>query len=216
MEVSMKAKFLSIVLIHAITLSVHAAQSSTSAPLVFENISTDKTATLRLKNGELLEMSPCTDMQLLTTEGQVLKQAFPDINIPYSLKNYSWAHAQILTDQGPVVISAALYYKETNNETFISKIAVHPDHQGKGIGQALITYLAALTECNSIGLCSKKSALSFYKKFGFTTRTPKDTVDLVKYFTPALSLAPSPAEQTVATCTDEEKEARGRSASNYV
>jgi|GEM_PF-4990815 len=186
----MKAKFLSIVLVYGITLSVHAAQSSTSAPLVFENISADKTATLRLKNGQLLEMSPCTDMQLLTAEAQVLKQAFPDIDIPYCLKNYSWAHAQILSDQGPIVVSAALYYIETNYETFISKIAVHPDHQGKGIGQALITYLAALTECKFIGLCSKKSALTFYKKFGFTTRTAKDTVDLVKYFNPTLSLTP--------------------------
>jgi GNAT superfamily N-acetyltransferase len=188
----MKTKFLNLAFMYAITLSIQTAQGSALEPLTFKSISTDKTAILKLKNRQLLKMSPCTNMEALSAEAEVLKQAFPDIDIRYCLKNYSWAHAQIVTDQGPIIVSAVLYYPEKDNQTFISKIAVHPEHQGKGIGQALITYLAALTECDSIGLCSKKSALSFYKKFGFVSLNPKDTIDLVKYFAPPLSLIPTP------------------------
>jgi ribosomal protein S18 acetylase RimI-like enzyme len=72
---------------------------------------------------------------------------------------------------GRVIGDSGIYY-------YLQDVAVHPDHQGNGLGaritDALMAYLRAhAAEGAFVGLMAAWHAAPFYERYGFTIRQPE-------------------------------------------
>ncbi|GAB4575002.1 MAG: GNAT family N-acetyltransferase [Anaerolineae bacterium] len=59
---------------------------------------------------------------------------------------------------------------------YIQDFAVRPEHQGQGIGQAMLNRLLAFIQANApgepfVGLFATQAAIPLYRKYGFEPRT---------------------------------------------
>lgn len=62
---------------------------------------------------------------------------------------------------------------------YIQDVIVHPDHQGNGLGRAIMNRIVSYIEAVGgrdayIGLMAARGAAGFYERFGFTVR-PEDS-----------------------------------------
>lgn len=63
----------------------------------------------------------------------------------------------------------------------IEDVAVHPEHQGKGIGKLLINYalgLCSALNCYKVVLCCSEKNEGFYEKLGFRANEREMRMDL--------------------------------------
>lgn len=75
-----------------------------------------------------------------------------------------------IVGMGRVIGDGAIYF-------YIQDLIVHPDYQGKGIGNLMMIEIEAYLKNNShnnsfIGLMAAKGANEFYHKFGYSERSP--------------------------------------------
>ncbi len=184
----MKTKIFIFLISLLITNKAHTASSS-----LFSEIMPDKTASLRLKTGELLLLSCSGKLQPHSPEVEMAKRLFTEDVLDIS-EDMLCIKSEIIIHENKLLVGV-LFYEEIESEPreiSLEYIAIVPEHQKKGIGKALIYYLAAFTECSKISLISEESALSFYKDhLNFVQPYKNAPLHLEKSFNPPLSLIAS-------------------------
>ncbi len=127
--------------------------------------------TFTIKNNEQLNVLPInSDTQNKKEEIQTLNDAFDYESFnKFHIEKFKWIRAELETPQGPLFAGVALYKELSEKEIRLSYLAIPPSQQSKGIGKALIEFIAANTQCQKMILYSEDSAVPFYHKLGFKT-----------------------------------------------
>ena len=68
---------------------------------------------------------------------------------------------------GSIIFSRLRFEKNQTNAFLLSPVAVHPDYQGKGIGQKLINFGHAELKKNGVELVFTYGDINFYSKVGY-------------------------------------------------
>jgi GNAT superfamily N-acetyltransferase len=98
-------------------------------------------------------------------------ELFRDLTSPVSLSINAYFEEVVLLGafQGEILLGVGAV-KDKNR---ILLLYVHPDHQNNGIGGALLSYMEALCEGESIELNASRFALSFYAARGYLSLGPE-------------------------------------------
>lgn len=99
----------------------------------------------------------------------------------YILQRASWTHFYVATDDDGIVGCGAIGpYWDKQDESALFTIFVHPDHQGKGIGRAIIETLEKdefALRAKRIEIAASITGLPFYKKMGYSFKDENAELD---------------------------------------
>ena len=99
----------------------------------------------------------------------------------YILQRVSWTHFYVVEDDSRIIACGAIGpYWDKQDESALFTIFVHPDHQGKGIGRAIMETL----EKDEFALRAKRievpasiTRLPFYQKMGYSFKNGNAELD---------------------------------------
>lgn len=122
-----------------------------------------------IKNNYSLEVMRFTgheakEEEILLLNKTFKKDGFDEHNY---MKNYTWIRAHITTPSQVSLAGAAIYKKSYDNEVSLHFLVTAPDHQKKGVGAALINYIAETENGEGIRLWTAEEARQFYLGLGF-------------------------------------------------
>jgi len=97
------------------------------------------------------------------------------------LQRASWTHFYVVEESGSIIGCGAIgpYWGKTDESSLFS-IFVHPDHQGKGIGRAIMETLEQdefALRARRIEIPASITGLPFYRKMGYSFKDGRETVD---------------------------------------
>ena len=97
------------------------------------------------------------------------------------LQRASWTHFYVAEENGTVIGCGAIGpYWGKEDESSLFSIFVHPEHQGKGIGKAIVRALEQdefALRANRIEIPASITGLPFYLKLGYGFKDGKEEVD---------------------------------------
>ena len=127
-----------------------------------------------MKGYELVEAPPSVD-EYLALRAAVGWQPLPRKAIELGLANSLYAVIVRLEGAavgcGRVIGDSGMYY-------YLQDVAVHPAHQGRGLGARIMEALMAYVQTHAaegvfVGLMSAWGTAPFYARYGFTVRQPE-------------------------------------------
>ena len=97
------------------------------------------------------------------------------------LQRASWTHFYVVEESGSIIGCGAIgpYWGKTDESSLFS-IFVHPDHQGKGIGRAIMETLEQdefALRARRIEIPASITGLPFYRKMGYSFKDGRETID---------------------------------------
>ena len=97
------------------------------------------------------------------------------------LQRASWTHFYVVEESGYIIGCGAIgpYWGKTDESSLFS-IFVHPDHQGKGIGRAIMETLEQdefALRARRIEIPASITGLPFYRKMGYSFKDGRETID---------------------------------------
>jgi glucosamine-phosphate N-acetyltransferase len=93
----------------------------------------------------------------------------------------------VAVSDGEIVGTARLFFEQKFSHglgvvAHVEDVAVHPKHQGNGVGRALVTHLLSVARvqprCYKAVLSAAAKNIPFYKKFGFYEHEMEMRLDL--------------------------------------
>ena len=97
------------------------------------------------------------------------------------LQRASWTHFYVVEDDGGIIGCGAIGpYWDKQDESSLFTIFVHPDHQGKGIGKAIMETLekdAFALRAKRIEIPASITGLPFYQKMGYSFKNGNTEID---------------------------------------
>ena len=97
------------------------------------------------------------------------------------LERASWTHFYVAEESGEIIGCGAIGpYWGREDESSLFSIFVHPDHQGKGIGRAIVETLEQdefALRAKRIEIPASITGLPFYRKLGYDFKDGKDEID---------------------------------------
>ena len=97
------------------------------------------------------------------------------------LQRASWTHFYVAEEDGTVIGCGAIGpYWGKEDESSLFSIFVHPDHQGKGVGRAIVETLEKdefALRARRIEIPASITGLPFYRKMGYTFKDGKAEMD---------------------------------------
>lgn len=99
----------------------------------------------------------------------------------HMLERASWTHFYVAEEEGAIIGCGAIGpYWDKEDEGSLFTIFVHPDHQGQGIGKAIVETLEQdefALRAKRIEIPASITGLPFYQKMGYTFKNAVDTLD---------------------------------------
>ena len=97
------------------------------------------------------------------------------------LQRASWTHFYVVEESGSIIGCGAIgpYWGKTDESSLFS-IFVHPDHQGKGIGRAIMETLEQdefALRARRIEIPASITGLPFYRKMRYSFKDGRETID---------------------------------------
>ena len=97
------------------------------------------------------------------------------------LQRASWTHFYVVEESGSIIGCGAIgpYWGKTDESSLFS-IFVHPDHQRKGIGRAIMETLEQdefALRARRIEIPASITGLPFYRKMGYSFKDGRETID---------------------------------------
>ena len=97
------------------------------------------------------------------------------------LQRASWTHFYVAEEAGAIIGCGAIGpYWGRNDESSLFTIFVHPDHQGKGIGRAIVRTLEQdefALRARRIEIPASVTGLPFYQKMGYSFKDGNTGID---------------------------------------
>jgi len=97
------------------------------------------------------------------------------------LQRASWTHFYVAEDAGAIIGCGAIGpYWGKEDESSLFSIFVHPDHQGKGVGRAIVETLEKdefALRAGRIEVPASITGLPFYQRMGYTFKDGKTEID---------------------------------------
>ncbi len=97
------------------------------------------------------------------------------------LQRASWTHFYVAEDAGKIIGCGAIGpYWGKEDESSLFSIFVHPDHQGKGIGRAIVETLeqdSFALRARRIEIPASITGLPFYQKLGYSFKNGDTGID---------------------------------------
>ena len=97
------------------------------------------------------------------------------------LERASWMHFYVAEEDGEIIGCGAIGpYWGREDESSLFSIFVHPDHQGKGIGRAIVETLEQdefALRAKRIEIPASITGLPFYRKLGYDFKDGKEEID---------------------------------------
>ena len=97
------------------------------------------------------------------------------------LERASWTHFYVAEEAGEIIGCGAIGpYWGREDESSLFSIFVHPDHQGKGIGRAIVEALEQdefALRAKRIEIPASITGLPFYRKLGYDFKDGKAEID---------------------------------------
>ena len=97
------------------------------------------------------------------------------------MQRASWTHFYVAEEEGVIIGCGAIGpYWGKEDESSLFTIFVHPDHQGKGIGRAIVETLEKdefALRAKRIEIPASITGLPFYQKMGYTFKDGKAELD---------------------------------------
>ena len=99
----------------------------------------------------------------------------------YILQRVSWTHFYVVADDSRIIACGAIGpYWDKQDESALFTIFVHPDHQGKGIGRAIMETLEKdefALRAKRIEIPASITGLPFYQKMGYSFKNGNAELD---------------------------------------
>ena len=97
------------------------------------------------------------------------------------MQRASWTHFYVVEESGSIIGCGAIgpYWGKTDESSLFS-IFVHPDHQGKGIGRAIMETLEQdefALRARRIEIPASITGLPFYQKMGYSFKNGNAEID---------------------------------------
>ena len=97
------------------------------------------------------------------------------------LQRASWMHFYVAEEDGDIIGCGAIGpYWGREDESSLFSIFVHPDHQGKGIGRAIVETLEQdefALRAKRIEIPASITGLPFYRRLGYDFKDGKEEID---------------------------------------
>ena len=143
----------------------------------------------------------------------VLMEALAGEQTPeHVLERAGWTHFYVAEEAGQIIGCGAIGpYWGKEDESSLFTIFVHPDHQGRGIGRAIVKTLEEdefALRARRIEIPASITGLPFYQKMGYTFKNGSDAPDEEHLYRLEKHL-PEPSVRLVADPDEKQAIARG-------